>query len=148
MEPVHGRLRSRAELFATGNRAHGRAVGEAGGIAPSYSLISDYFPREKRSRALAFYSLGIPIGSALGVFFGGWLAANLVLAQRLRHRRPARTAGGLADQAANPEPERGRFDASLRALRAAAVRLRALFGNASFWLLSFGARRAQSSVTA
>ena len=43
----------------------GVAVGEAGGIAPSYSLISDYFPREKRSRALAFFSLGIPIGSAL-----------------------------------------------------------------------------------
>ena len=55
----------------------GVAVGEAGGIAPSYSLISDYYPREKRSRALAFYSLGIPIGSALGVFFGGWLASHL-----------------------------------------------------------------------
>ena len=31
----------------------GVAVGEAGGIAPSYSLISDYFPREKRSRGYA-----------------------------------------------------------------------------------------------
>src|SRR3954453_5117400 len=57
----------------------GVAIGEAGGIAPSYALISDYFPKEKRGRALAFFSLGIPIGSALGVFFGGWLASHLSL---------------------------------------------------------------------
>src|SRR5688500_8065371 len=55
----------------------GVAVGEAGGIAPSYALISDYFPASRRARALAFFSLGIPIGSALGVFFGGWLASAL-----------------------------------------------------------------------
>ena len=55
----------------------GVAVGEAGGIAPSYALISDFYPRERRARALAFFSLGIPIGSALGVFFGGWLASAL-----------------------------------------------------------------------
>src|SRR6185436_5233220 len=55
----------------------GVAVGEAGGSAPSYALISDFYPRERRARALAFFSLGIPIGSALGVFFGGWLASHL-----------------------------------------------------------------------
>jgi MFS family permease len=55
----------------------GVGIGEAGGVAPSYALISDFFPKERRARALALFSLGIPIGSALGVFFGGWIAANL-----------------------------------------------------------------------
>src|SRR3954468_10810731 len=49
----------------------GVGIGEAGGVAPSYALISDFYPKAQRGRALAFFSLGIPIGSALGVFFGG-----------------------------------------------------------------------------
>ena len=44
----------------------GVGIGEAGGVAPSYALISDFYPRERRARALALFSLGIPIGSALG----------------------------------------------------------------------------------
>ena len=55
----------------------GVAFGEAGGIAPSYSLIADFYPRSRRARAMAFFSLGIPIGSALGIFFGGWLSTHL-----------------------------------------------------------------------
>lgn len=50
-------------------------MGEAGGSPPSYSLISDYFPRSQRGTALAIYSLGVPIGSALGIALGGWVAA-------------------------------------------------------------------------
>ncbi|NVL68010.1 MFS transporter, partial [Escherichia coli] len=53
----------------------GVGIGEAGGAAPAYSLISDYFPKQQRARALAAYSLGIPIGSGLGVIFGGLIAA-------------------------------------------------------------------------
>jgi hypothetical protein len=49
----------------------GVGFGEAGGSPPSYSLISDYFPAEKRGTALAIYSLGVPIGSMLGAFAGG-----------------------------------------------------------------------------
>ncbi|MBJ7413664.1 MAG: MFS transporter, partial [Phenylobacterium sp.] len=52
----------------------GVGIGEAGGVAPAYSLISDYFPKEQRARALAAYSFGIPIGSALGILFGGLIA--------------------------------------------------------------------------
>lgn len=55
----------------------GVAVGEAGGIAPSYAVIADHFPKSQRARALAIFSFGIPIGSALGIFFGGWLTAAL-----------------------------------------------------------------------
>jgi len=53
----------------------GVGVGEAGGVAPSYALIADYFPPEKRARALAIFSLGVPIGLGAGSFIGVRLAA-------------------------------------------------------------------------
>lgn len=50
-------------------------VGEAGGVPPSYSIISDYFPADRRGTALGLFNLGPPIGQALGVAFGAKLAA-------------------------------------------------------------------------
>jgi MFS family permease len=55
----------------------GVGVGEAGGVAPSYALIADYFPRERRARALAIFSLGVPIGLALGTLIGAYIAAAI-----------------------------------------------------------------------
>ncbi len=55
----------------------GVGIGEAGGVAPSYALIGDYFPSEKRASALSIYSLGIPLGSAAGVLAGGYIAATV-----------------------------------------------------------------------
>ena len=52
----------------------GVGVGEAGGVAPSYALIADYFPAERRARALAIFSLGIPIGLAAGTLIGAYIA--------------------------------------------------------------------------
>lgn len=54
----------------------GVAVGEAGGSPPSYSIIADYFPPERRAGALAIYSLGVPIGTTAGAALGGWIAAE------------------------------------------------------------------------
>jgi predicted MFS family arabinose efflux permease len=51
----------------------GVGVGEAGCSPPAHSLISDVFPADKRATALAVYSLGIPIGGAVGSLAGGWL---------------------------------------------------------------------------
>jgi MFS family permease len=63
----------------------GVGIGEAGCSPPSHSLISDYVPGEKRSSAIAFYSLGTPLGSLLGAAMGGvvadaygWRAAFMV----------------------------------------------------------------------
>jgi len=53
----------------------GVGVGEAGGSPPSYSLISDYFPPKERGVGLALYSLGVPLGSMIGAFAGGRIAA-------------------------------------------------------------------------
>jgi MFS family permease len=49
--------------------------GEAGGVPPSYAIISDYFPPGRRGTALGIYNLGPPIGAALGVAFGASIAA-------------------------------------------------------------------------
>lgn len=118
----------------------GVAVGEAGGIAPSYSLISDYFPRERRSRALAFYSLGIPIGSALGVFFGGWLAAHLSWRSAFVIIGLAGLPAALLIKLLIPEPKRGRYDAPVSAAAPSFGSVaRDVLSIPSFWLLSFGA---------
>jgi MFS family permease len=53
----------------------GVGVGEAGGVAPSYALIADYYPPARRARALAIFSLGIPLGLASGTLIGAYLAA-------------------------------------------------------------------------
>jgi MFS family permease len=55
----------------------GVGIGEAGGSPPSHSLISDYFPKEKRSTALSIYSLGIPFGQMFAFLAGGWVLQNL-----------------------------------------------------------------------
>ncbi len=128
-----GLATSFAQLFAF---RLGVGVGEAGGVAPSYAVIADTFPAGSRARALAVYSLGIPLGSAAGVLLGGYIAtrvdwraaffvvglAGIVLAPifRLFVREPVR------DSAANAQaPVSGVF-----AILAA---------KPSFWLLAFGA---------
>jgi predicted MFS family arabinose efflux permease len=50
-------------------------IGEAGGVPPSYAIITDYFPPGRRGTALALYNLGPPLGQALGVAFGASIAA-------------------------------------------------------------------------
>ena len=52
----------------------GVGVGEACGAPPSYSIVSDYFPAEKRGLALALFSLGVPFGMALGAYLGPTIA--------------------------------------------------------------------------
>ena len=55
----------------------GVGVGEAGASPPSHSLISDYFPIETRATALSIYALGIPFGTMIGNYVGGWGADEL-----------------------------------------------------------------------
>jgi len=52
----------------------GVGVGEAGCTPPAHSLITDYVPKEKRASALAFYSMGTPLGGLLGTIGGGLIA--------------------------------------------------------------------------
>lgn len=120
----------------------GVGVGEAGGVAPSYALISQYFPPERRGRALAIYSMGIPAGLAAGVLLGAaiakavdWRAAFIVI--------------GLAGVVIAPifrlvvkEPPRQ----AVTGQRVAVSEVFAILARKpSFWLLAFAA--AMSSLT-
>ena len=51
----------------------GVGIGEAGGSPPAHSIISDYFPPEKRGTALSIYSMGIYFGILVGYTSGGLL---------------------------------------------------------------------------
>ena len=64
----------------------GVGIGEAGCTPAAHSLIADSVAPEKRSSAIAFYGLGIPIGGLLGLIIGGivndlygWRAAFMIV---------------------------------------------------------------------
>jgi len=52
----------------------GVGVGEAGCTPPAHSLITDYVPKDKRAGAIAFYSIGTPLGTLAGMAMGGLVA--------------------------------------------------------------------------
>lgn len=52
----------------------GVGLGEAAGSPPAHSLISDYFPLEKRATALSVYNMGISVGIMAGFIVGGWMS--------------------------------------------------------------------------
>ena len=50
----------------------GVAIGEAGVVPLAHEMIGVYFPTA-RAKALAFFSMGAPIGILLGLVLGGWI---------------------------------------------------------------------------
>ena len=53
------------------------AVGEAGCMPPTYSLLGDYFPAPAdRVRGMAIYWLGAPLSALISFILGGWLSAR------------------------------------------------------------------------
>lgn len=119
----------------------GVGVGEAGGVAPSYALISEYFPPQQRARALAVYSLGIPVGLAGGVMLGAAIAEAV-------DWRAAFITVGLAGVVIAPIFRLIVKDPPRSAVQTEKVRVGAVFKilsrKKSFWFLSFAA--AMSSV--
>jgi MFS family permease len=84
--------------------------GEAGGVPPSYALITDTFPPGERGTAFGIYNLGPPIGAAIGIAFGASIAAAF-------DWRDAFIAIGIIGivtavlvKLVIPEPERGALD--------------------------------------
>jgi predicted MFS family arabinose efflux permease len=109
-----GITRSFAQLAAA---RIGVGVGEAALGPAANSLISDYFPPERRATALAIYNIGGNVGVMVGFIAGGWIgqtfgwrAAFLIvglpglaaaLLTRLTLREPPR---GLSDAVIDNEP--------------------------------------------
>jgi MFS family permease len=87
----------------------GVALGEAGCIPATHSIIADYFPLRKRATALALWGLSNPLGTMLGFALGGWLTHVLSW-------REAFLLFGIAGLVLAPfvltmrEPERGRYN--------------------------------------
>ena len=52
-------------------------VGEATLGPAALSLISDYFPPERRATVQSVYSSGIAVGAGLAFFLGGWLSQSV-----------------------------------------------------------------------
>ena len=50
------------------------AVGEAGGMAPSVSMVSDLYPKERRSLVISILLLGPHLGLLAAMVLGGWIA--------------------------------------------------------------------------
>ena len=115
----------------------GVGVGEAGGVAPSYALIADYFPPARRARALAIFSLGIPLGLTAGTLIGAYLADWI-------NWRAAFIVMGVAGMALAPlmlyfvrdVPRAGQPGGSARALLQAFPMVAA---KPTFWLMAFAA---------
>src|ERR1700758_3183175 len=54
----------------------GVGIGEAGGTPAANSIISDYFPVDRRPMALTIFSLGAPLGSWIALDLAGYLSHN------------------------------------------------------------------------
>ncbi|OHD05162.1 MAG: MFS transporter [Sphingopyxis sp. RIFCSPHIGHO2_12_FULL_65_19] len=86
--------------------------GEAGGVPPSYAIITDTYPPGKRAAALGIFNLGPAIGAAAGVAFGA------AIAERFGWRIPFIAVGvigivtALAVWLTVREPTRGATDAA------------------------------------
>lgn len=49
----------------------GVGIGEATLSPAAYSMLSDYFPKHRLGRAMAIYSIGVPLGSGIALIIGG-----------------------------------------------------------------------------
>lgn len=74
MTALAGLARTGVELAAT---RIGVGVGEAGGTAPAHSLLSDYFPPERRAFAFGIFQQGVYLGQMLGLMVGAVLVAEV-----------------------------------------------------------------------
>jgi MFS family permease len=115
--------------------------GEAGGVPPSYALITDTFAPGRRGFAFGIYNLGPPIGAALGIALGASIAA----AFDWRHAFIAIGAIGVVAAVALPlliaEPARGGTDGHAHPVSEKApfwATVRAFFGNPTLTLTAFG----------
>ncbi|HVZ99476.1 MAG TPA: MFS transporter [Caulobacterales bacterium] len=98
--------------------------GEAGGVPPSYAIVTDYFPPGRRGTALGIYNLGPPIGAALGIAFGASIAATFSWRHAFLVLGGVGLLAALAVALLVREPPRGGLD---RAADAGAAR------KAGFW---------------
>lgn len=113
----------------------GVGIGEAACVPPSHSVISDYFPAERRASALAIFGLGVPIGSMLAAVGGGWLVQNVDWrAAFFLLGLPGLALAVLLKLTVREPPRSG----SAKAAPGFAEAIKALARKPSFWHAAFG----------
>ncbi len=86
------------------------AVGEAGGMAPSISLISDMYPKKNRAMAISVFMVGPQLGLLIGLALGGWIAQHYGWRQAFIWMGAPGLVLGLLVWLLVREPQRGRYD--------------------------------------
>ena len=88
----------------------GVAIGEAGSVPATHSMISDYFAPQQRATALSLLGLSLPLGTLLGFELGGWLAGNVGWREAFLYIGVAGALLAPLLMLTVREPERGRHD--------------------------------------
>jgi MFS family permease len=115
----------------------GVGVGEAGGAPPSYSLISDYFPPERRAMAIGLFSFGAPLGILIGTALGAWVAEEFGWRAAFYVVSIPGVAIALILWLVVKEPRAGRLDAvPSAAVGALAPAIGRFFANPVLWRVS------------
>ena len=89
----------------------GVAVGEAGGGAPSLSMVADHYPPQQRGRAMSVYMLGPQLGILFGLTLGGWIAQHHGWRTAFIWMSIPGVLAALLLRFTAVEPQRGRWDA-------------------------------------
>ena len=128
--------------------------GEAGGVPPSYAIITDTFPPGRRGFAFGIYNFGPPAGAALGIAFGGaiaiaygWREAFLTIGAigivtailaRVLLRDPPRGALDVIVEGAPPNDEKAPFWATTKMFFTHPVLLLAALGSGATQFVTYG----------
>ena len=99
----------------------GVGVGEAACSPPAHSLISDYFPLERRATALAIYASGIHFGIFFGYLARGWIGEYFGWRTALLVVGLPGLALALLVRLTVREPPRGQFDGAQSDSRVASI---------------------------
>ncbi|NIJ28839.1 MFS family permease [Sphingomonas insulae] len=128
--------------------------GEAGGVPPSYALITDTFAPGRRGVAFGIYNLGPPIGAALGIALGATIASvfdwrdafvaigivGIVAAIALPFvvPEPARGGADAVEAGSTGTYDKAPFWATLRIFFANPVMTLAAFGSGATQFVTYG----------
>jgi predicted MFS family arabinose efflux permease len=125
--------------------------GEAGGVPPSYAIITDSYPAGRRAAAFGIFNMGPAIGAAAGVAFGaavaerfGWRTPFIVVGiigiftavlVRILIREPER---GGTDAVRMPPSQRAQFWPTLRMFFSNPVLMLAALGSGATQFVTYG----------
>ena len=89
------------------------AIGEAGGMAPSISVVSDLYPPRQRSMVISLFMTGPHLAVVIGLALGGWIAQQYGWRATFIFFGAPGIVLGLLVWLFVKEPVRGGFDAPL-----------------------------------